>query len=93
MSRRAIDIDLDNPKIELWIGWDPGLDTFFFQAYDWDQPEEVNPVIWLGAAPPYFQTIDALLADLARIGGKLHLPEGLREELEEDQRLNRGNDC
>ena len=39
--------------------------------------------------PPYFKTIDALLAHLkAEMGLELDLPDDLREELEMDQRLN-----
>jgi hypothetical protein len=37
MSRH--EIPLDHPKMELWIGWDPGLETFFLQGYDWNKPE------------------------------------------------------
>jgi hypothetical protein len=87
MSRREIPLDL--PKMELWIGWDPGLNTFFFQGYDWEKPEEDNPVLWLGAMPPYFKAIDALMHRLAELGAKIDLPADLRLELEADQRLNR----
>jgi hypothetical protein len=87
MSRREIPLDL--PKMELWIGRDPGLETFFFQGYDWEKPEADNRVIWLGALPPHFKTIDALLAHLKdEIGLELDLPADLREELEMDQQLN-----
>jgi hypothetical protein len=87
MSRHEIELFL--PRKELWIGWDAGLETFFFQSYDWEKPEADNPVIWLGAMPPYFKTIDALLAHLkAEMGLELDLPDDLREELEMDQRLN-----
>jgi hypothetical protein len=40
--------------------------------------------------PPHFQTINALLHRFAELGAaNFELPDDLREELEEDQRLNR----
>jgi hypothetical protein len=72
-------------KIEMFIGWDPGQQTFYFQGYDWNQPEQDNPVLWLGALPPYYPDLDGLLAELK----PFELPADIRRELLEDQRLNR----
>ena len=49
MSRH--EIPLVRPKAELWIGWDPGLDTFL-QGKAATGISRGRPVIWLGAMPP-----------------------------------------
>jgi hypothetical protein len=40
----------NNPRFEVFVGWDPPLQTFFVQVYDREGAEEDQPFVWLGAS-------------------------------------------
>ena len=50
MSRHRIPA-ADEPSLEIWVGWDPPLASFFAQVIDPARSEENNPVLWVGADP------------------------------------------
>jgi hypothetical protein len=60
MSRRRV--PGVNPAHEVWVGWDPPLRTFFGQVYDPDRDEDENPVLWVGANPPWLREPSELAA-------------------------------
>lgn len=80
MSRRQLLVA--GPRFEAFIGWDPSLHMFFFQGYDHDKREEDNPVLWLGAMPPFYPELDDLLAQVPnfKISRKM-LEELLKDKL------------
>ena len=87
MSRRAIEV-LDDR--ECTIGWDEGLQTFFFQSGRLADDGE-TPAIWLGFTPRSLPTTDALERALHAFYhlDTCALPPPLAEALEAD-RLARG---
>lgn len=87
MSRRAIEV-LDDR--ECTIGWDEGLQTFFFQSGRLAEHRE-SPAIWLGFTPRSLPTVDALERALHAFYhlDECALPPSLAEALEAD-RLARG---
>jgi hypothetical protein len=53
-----------DPALELVLGWDQGLSTYFAQVADpRTPPEEDHILFWIGVAPGAIPTV-ALLADL-----------------------------
>jgi hypothetical protein len=36
------------PRFEVFVGWDPPLQTYFCQVYDTRRKEEENPILWVG---------------------------------------------
>jgi hypothetical protein len=53
--------------ISFAVGWDPALDTYFAQVMDYSISRDDGCVIvWLGAMPPHYTDIDALMQQLNR---------------------------
>lgn len=72
---------------EVMIGWDPPLSNFFLLVHDRDVTEdEGDPVIvWLGADRPATELdVDRVLKEAANWAV---IPEGLRERLLRDKRV------
>jgi hypothetical protein len=46
------EIPARNPAHQVFVGWDPPLQTMFLQVYDARRGEEENPVVWIGADRP-----------------------------------------
>jgi hypothetical protein len=47
------------------FGWDPPLQSFFFQVHDTELPEESNPIYWYGDASTRLYELE----DLAKSHG------------------------
>ena len=80
MSR--YDIAGDNPALRVAVGWDRPLGTFFGYVADPALDEESNPVLWVGATPPWLRTVEQLAAAMA---GYAVLSAEQRQLLEADQ--------
>lgn len=50
-----------------FIGWDPNLETYFFQSGLLIDPETDEPLIWLGSEPHEHPEIDQFLEALSHI--------------------------
>ena len=74
------------PRYRVMLGWDPPLANFFLQVFDEEADEEkTDPVIvWLGADGVGTEPkVDPVLAEAAKWA---IVPEGLREQLLDDQK-------
>ncbi len=61
MSRyRIISI---NPDHDVYVGWDPGNQTFFLQVYHWAQHEDDGPFIWKGVFLGQYSRIVSFVDD------------------------------
>jgi hypothetical protein len=72
------------------VGWDPALDTYYAQVMDYSISRDDGCVIaWLGAMPPHYTDIDALMLSLNKsILGRVHpvtLTAIMRAQLIRDQ--------
>ena len=72
------------------VGWDPAVQTYFAQVMDYSISHDDDCVIlWLGALPPHYTDVEALMRELNRRPlGRLHpvvLTETMRRELIRDR--------
>lgn len=58
MSRR--NITAKQPHIEVVVGWDPPLATYFAQVHDQRQDEDADLIAWVGVTPFQVLKLDAL---------------------------------
>src|ERR1700731_4192395 len=77
-----------SPRFEVFIGWDPVLQTYFAQVYDTKGEEDEQPFIWLGAIEP--TTWKEILDEISPYAAVS--PLEMAQRLVEDKRLNRGSD-
>jgi hypothetical protein len=77
---------LDDPDrdLEIVIGWDPGLETFFAQVKDLTLPEGSNHLLWEGTGFRAHQDPDALIDAIEPYAPPFDRA-GLRRELLNDQ--------
>ena len=64
MSRHTI----RHAHLEMVVGWDAPLQTFFAQVRDTTQPEDEAMVLWVGTAPHEIATVAALQWALVPFG-------------------------
>jgi hypothetical protein len=79
MSRYSI--AAENPALEILVGWDNPMATFFAQVFNPALPERDECILWIGTEPEAITTVEGLqtqLCDYATI------PEPIREALQED---------
>ncbi len=79
---------LSEHPLEIVVGWDPPLQTFFLQILDPAKDEEEEIVLWLGMSPgelPAITDLDRALADHAALTSGVALPTELRRRLEEER--------
>jgi hypothetical protein len=75
-----------NPRYEVFVGWDPPLQTYFAQVFDGEGEPDEQPFIWLGAdgrRVPWLE-IAAALAPYASVSRELVAV------LLDDKKQNRG---
>ena len=84
MSRHQL--PTKSPRFEVFVGWDPPLQTFFAQVFDRKGDEADQPFIWLGAdlKRVTWQEIIQAISPYAVVSLET------AERLVEDRRLNRG---
>jgi hypothetical protein len=74
-----------SPRWEVFIGWDPTLQTYFAQVYDTKGEEDEQPFIWPGSIEPVaWKTIIDAISPYAAVSLEI------AARLVEDKRLNRG---
>lgn len=75
-------IPANDPHHKVAVGWDPPLGSFFAYVADTRLDEEENPILWVGAGPPYVADV----ADLAKaLQDHAVLSEQMRQQLAVDQ--------
>lgn len=72
------------PRYEVFVGWDPPLQTWFCQVYDRTRSETENPFIWLGPG-----RLVSWLDIVAALAPYAEVPTDIKHALEADRRLNR----
>src|SRR5262245_55967516 len=79
MSRYTI---VRQPDLEVVVGFDPPLETFFAQAMrpSHSETEDDTMLLWVGTAPQAITSLEALEQALERV-----IPEPIRTALAEDQ--------
>ena len=82
MSRHQL--PSENPRFEVFVGWDPALETYFAEVYDTKGEEEYQPFIWLGGIER--TTWKAILDEISPYAA---VSMEVAERLVEDKRLNR----
>lgn len=84
MSRRAIQV-LDDP--DCVIGWDRGLQTYFFTSGRTKEEDAEEPAVWLGLLRRELQSIDELESALhtAYRLDKCEIPQALADALRADR--------
>ena len=85
MSRHQL--PTKSPRFEVFVGWDPALQSFFAQVYDTKGEEEYQPFIWLGAPWKRVMWMEIIQA----ISPYAAVTLEIAERLAEDKRLNRGD--
>ena len=78
MSRHCI----SKEPLEIVVGWDPPLQTFFLQISDLTKDEGNEFVLWLGTYPGELPTIESLTDGLAPYAA---LTEELVQQLEAEK--------
>lgn len=78
MSRHYI----SKKPLEIVVGWDPPLQTFFLQILDPTKDEENQFVQWRGTYPDELPTTESLAAALAPYAA---LTPELRQQLEDEK--------
>ena len=58
MSRRII--TANKPHIQVVVGWDPPMETFFAQVHDEQLDEDDNPIAWIGVTKGQVPNLDDL---------------------------------
>ncbi len=82
MSRHQL--PTKSPRFEVFVGWDPPLQTYFAQVYDTKGKEENQPFIRLGATKrTTWHEIVQAISPYAAVSLEV------AERLVEDKRLNR----
>lgn len=70
------------PHVEVIVGWDNPLQTFFAQVLDPDQPDDQNEsLFWTGTRPAQITSIEALEEHLQPYAP---LPDDVRHRLEQE---------
>ena len=83
MSRHAV--RSNNPALEIIVGWDPPLNTFFAQVIRTDltnDTDEDNIVLWIGATSNEIERANSLIGPLAPYGT---VPPALVETLDAER--------
>lgn len=78
---------LSEDPLEIVVGWDTPLQTFFLQILDPAKDEEEEIILWLGMRPSELPTItdlDRALDDHAALTSGVALTPELRRRLEEE---------
>ena len=83
MSRHQL--PTKSPRWQVFVGWDPTLQSFFAQVYDTKGEEDEQPFIWLGADKRV--TWHDIIQAISRYAV---VSLETAERLVEDRRLNRG---
>lgn len=74
----------NRPNLQIVVGWDRPLDTYFAQVWDGGELEEGNLLLWLGADLERVE-IDDLAAELAPFGG---IPAQVLDQLREEEEFD-----
>jgi len=61
MSRYKLPAD----GLDIVVGWDPPLSTFFVQVWDLHKPEDDNEVLWVGYTPGEIRDVDQVVKAVA----------------------------
>ena len=78
----------EHTTLEVVLGWDPGLDTYFSQVFDLTAPDDAdNCLWWVGTTPHAICTVHDLQERLSTYVG-VTIPEALRTQLREDHRTS-----
>ena len=83
MSRHQL--PTSNPRFEVFVGWDPPLQTYFLQVYDIEGTPDTQPFIWRGA-----DEILSFRELLTALPSYAPLSVEMADLLAEDARYNRG---
>jgi hypothetical protein len=74
-----------NPRFEVFVGWDPPLQSYFLQVYDLEAAPDTQPGIWRGALEKLsFAELVAALPSYAPLSHEM------ASLLVEDGRFDRG---
>jgi hypothetical protein len=67
------------------FGWDPPLQSFFFQVHDTELPEESNPIYWYGDASTRLYELEDLQKVMDKHGLKADLEMSTTLYLDKDE--------
>lgn len=90
MSRHDLQPNADSPgAVGASVGWDRPLQTFFAQVFfrTEDEPDEGEPLIWVGTEPGELLSAEAAIAVVAP---HAVIPPGLAEQLTAEVRSSIG---
>jgi hypothetical protein len=79
---------LSGEPLEVVVGWDPPLQTFFLQILDPTKDEEDEIIHWVGMRPcelPTVADLDRALDDQAALASGVALSPELRRQLDEEK--------
>ena len=83
MSRHAV--TSNNPALDIIVGWDPPLETFFAQVMRTDLTDDAHEnhvVLWIGTANREIERAESLIGPLAPYGA---VPPALVEMLDAER--------